>query len=190
MTTEIQLTRGYVAIVDDIDADLAEFKWTAMVSKFRVYATRSIYVDGKWSNVLMHRIILGRVLGRELLPSEMVDHEMEGGLNNVRSNLRLATYQQNMRNRVQNSNSTSPYKGICFYKQHGKWGGFIEVDGKKKFLGLHLDPLSAHRAYCIAALTHYSVFSNFGSNSPFLGMTLDQLEAPVIQLALPLKDAA
>lgn len=190
MTVIIHLTRGYEALVDDIDSDLAEMRWSPLFSGPNIYAICVKSVNKKSVSILMHRLILERMLGRELTRSEHVDHEKGDGLNNVRSNLRLATPQQNTRNKKERINSVNPYKGIAFYKRNNKWGGFISVDRKQVFLGLHTDPLEVHRRYCIAALTHFGQFANFGSNSPFTGYTLEMLQAPVIQLSLPMKVAA
>lgn len=193
MTIIIPLTKGYVAIVDDCDADLAEYKWASLFSGQNVYAICARKINGKGVSLLMHRLILERMLDRKLKRSEHTDHKKGGGLNNVRSNLRLATCQQNIRNKEKSSNGTGLYKGIAFYKSRGKWGGFIRADEKSIFLGSHINPLEAHRAYCIAALTHFGEFANFGANSPFLGWTLADFERGYqqpTQLPLPLPNAA
>jgi len=196
MTIEIQLTKGYTAIVDDCDGDLAEFNWCAFQRKdvANVYAMRTVYIDGKKSTQLMHRVILSRMLERELVRSELVDHERGIGLNNCRSNIRLATCKQNMRNRNKTSNGTSLYKGITFLRKSKKkgntWVVFIGTDTTQLYLGTFHDPLEAHRAYCIAALKHHSPFHNFGANSPFLGWTLKDFERGFKQLPLPFLEAA
>lgn len=176
MTVEIKLNKGYVAIVDNCDSDLADVRWQPLYRGLNVYALRTSSANGKSVSILMHRVILSRVLGRQLERFEYVDHEKGGGLMNVRSNLRLATTVQNTQNRSSNSTSTNPYKGISWIKLSKKWGGFINIDGKQKYLGLHLDPLEMHRAYCIAALTYHKEFANFGANSPFTGWTLADFE--------------
>jgi hypothetical protein len=73
MMIEIQLTKGYVAIVDDEDADLAEFKWTALTTEQgKVYAIRTVGTSGKPNrkHFLLHRVILERIEKRELLKTE------------------------------------------------------------------------------------------------------------------------
>lgn len=185
MTVIIHLTRGYEALIDDCDADLAETKWYPMEHKTQTYA---LHITPDKKSVLMHRVILSRMLNRELERFELVDHEKGNGLLNVRSNLRLASNTQNARNKKQISQN--PYKGIALYKHINKWGAFIVVGDKKNYLGVYADPLEAHQQYCIAALKHHAPFHNFGDSSPFTGMTLADFDKPIIQLVLPLKDAA
>ena len=50
-------------------------------------------------------------------PTGHLDHIDGDGTNNRMSNLRLATNSQNMANRRRNTNSNSPYKGVCFIRK-------------------------------------------------------------------------
>lgn len=85
---EIQLTKGYVALVDDEDYDsLIKFKWSAKVNKHTVYAYRS----EKGKCIWMHRSILN-IDNCNDLRGDHLDHN---GLNNQRSNLRIATHSEN-----------------------------------------------------------------------------------------------
>ena len=51
----------------------------------------------------------------------MVDHIDRNRLNNVYSNLRFCTRQQNARNISNRVGGSSCYKGVCFVKRTGKW---------------------------------------------------------------------
>ena len=95
MSKQIKLSqqgknRGkYVALVDDEDFEgLNKYRWSAMPVGRTVYAVRNI--NGKM--ITMHAYLCGRD-GFE------VDHIDGDGLNNSRLNLRIATREQNARNR-------------------------------------------------------------------------------------------
>lgn len=183
MTTSIHLTRGYIAIVDDCDADLAEMKWSEQGDGYAVRNTRDPHMR------LMHRIVLERMIDRPLEKGELCDHIDGNRANNVRSNLRVATGRQNGINKSRNRHAKNPYKGVSRSSKN-RWRATVGTEQGAIKLGIFSDPLEAHRAFCIAALKHHAPFHNFGNNSPFLGWTLEMFEAPVTQLALPLRDAA
>lgn len=167
MTIEIQLSRGYIAIIDDEDADLTMFKWSANEAKNDVYAFRQSWTNGKPTNVYMHRVILSRMLGRPLQRREFCDHICNDGLDNRRSNLRLATNTQNQWNRAKVQSSKSGLKGAAWCERKQRYKSSIEVNNKRYHLGSFTSPIEAHYAYCKAALKYHGEFANFGSNSPF-----------------------
>lgn len=149
MTVELPLTQGYIAVIDDIDGDLAEFKWRAMVDVRTVYAMRnSSRVGGqKRVGIQLHRVILSRILGRELLRSEKVDHIHHNGLICVREELRLATTPENGWNQQASLRNTSGYKGVSWHKRNKKFIATLECQGVSHHLGYHLTPEDAARAY-------------------------------------------
>lgn len=165
MTIEIPLTRGQVAIVDDIDGDLASFNWYAgrrgKLLKFVARRTIST-IKGKKITGLMHRDILSRMLDRPLLPSEQVDHKDLNTLNNRRENLRLATGGQNQRNKGRLRSNTSGFKGVYFCKRDNKWRATIHKDSKRFCLGSFNTPEEAHDAYCKAAKELHGEFARPG----------------------------
>lgn len=177
MTISIPLTHGYVAIVDDVDTDLAAFKWKEAKDG---YVYHNAKVDGKWIHVKLHRVVLARKLGRELLSTELGDHQDTNKLNCQRYNLRLATPAQNSSNRSLNKNNISGYKGVRparVTRNKNSWFAQISLKGVTKHIGTFDNVIDAHRAYCRAALIHYGDFANFGEGSPFTGWTLDDFEA-------------
>ena len=162
---EIQLTKRYVTVVDDEDADLATVKWQAQVrSRRNVYGRRSIKTASGTAPQLMHRVILARALGRPLAPHEQVDHIDGNGLNNRRENLRIATAAQNQRNAKLRIDNTSGYKGVYFDKRKKKWRGLIKFNQKTIHLGSYATPEAAHEAYCKAAKELFGEFANDGTN--------------------------
>lgn len=155
-TVQIPLTQGYNAIVDVEDSDLISRHWYAYVDKTTCYAI-SHCGGRKAKRLRMHRIVMGRVLGRALLESELVDHKDNNGLNNCRSNLRLATNAQNGCNRGLQRNNTSGYKGV--QKCKDKWKASIKVNKQVIYLGRFSDKHDAARAYNDAALKYHGEFA-------------------------------
>lgn len=138
----IPLTRGLCAIVDDED-----YEWLTMMGKWHVGSNRCFYAvrwesrarnNGKQKKIFMHRIILPSPTG--------VDHINGDGLDNRRSNLRVATAWENSLNRRKSSKATkSKYVGIG---PHGrKWRADIVFHGKRKYLGLFKTDIEAAQAY-------------------------------------------
>jgi hypothetical protein len=126
----ISLTLGLVAIVDEADYErLRALKWGAQWSRGNFYA-----VHGDWElgrGISMHRLVIYAPGGME------VDHINGDTLDNRRENLRLATHEQNVRNRrIISRNNSSGYKGVCFYKRLLRWGARIRFRGKNYHLGL------------------------------------------------------
>jgi hypothetical protein len=65
-----------------------------------------------------------------------VDHKDGDGLNNSRSNLRLATNQENAQHRrIRAGPKSSIFKGVYLNKRYGTWQAQIKILGKRKFLG-------------------------------------------------------
>ena len=159
-TLEVQLTRGGVAIVDAADADLASVRWAWSASG---YATRHgtmrhrIRTPQQW----MHRIILGRMLGRALERREYVDHINHNKLDNTRANLRLASMSQNIGNSKRSKRNQAGYKGVYFCKNVNRWRAKICLNRHTYHLGLFDTPQEAHEAYCKAAQQLFGNFANF-----------------------------
>lgn len=141
---EIPLTRGYVALIDDdLYEHYAAFSWWAKVNACTVYARNK--------QGYMHRIIMNAPKGIE------VDHIDHNGLNNQRSNLRLATRSQNLANTKCHSDSKSAYKGI--WKDKGSWTAEIAKEGRRYRLGSYATEIEAARRYDIEALKMFNEFA-------------------------------
>lgn len=162
---EIQLTRGQVTYVDDIDADLAQFKWHAAFDS--EYANGGAYIArrslkigvNQWRFQTLHTVILSRMLERGLEPGELVDHRDLNPLNNQRENLRLATYSDNMHNRSKMKNNTSGYIGVTWHKTNKKWRASIECNKVCEYLGSYDDPIEAAKARDKAAKRLHGEFA-------------------------------
>lgn len=87
------------------------------------------------------------------------DHIDRDYHNNQRSNLRIATKQQNNFNRSKASNNTSGYKGVSWHKCSKKWRATIKRDGVAKHVASCLTPEDAARAYDKAAKELFGKFA-------------------------------
>lgn len=150
MTVRVPLTKGCFALIDDADAPLVlAYHWQANYS--RRYAVG--IVDGR--QVRMHRFLMGAPADRE------VDHANGDGLDNRRSNLRIATPSQNKGNRRKGARAyTSRYKGVFRRSDRTteRWHAAIH-DGRRRWLGSFLTEEDAARAYDRAALAKWGEFA-------------------------------
>jgi phage-related protein len=138
MTKQIALTRGMVTLVSDCDyEELNKHKWSAQKGGKTFYAVRRNFL----SNVSMHRVILNIPYGAQ------VDHKDGNGLNNTRSNLRIATRSQNQANRKISSNNTSGFKGIYWNAGFRKWRAIVICNKKTFYAGYYDTAEEAARAY-------------------------------------------
>lgn len=152
---KIPLTRGQVALVDSSDYEwLSQWKWCAMPTKSGVfYAVRAIREKSKISTVRMAREIMG--LYRD--DKRQVDHiDPTRTLDNRRSNLRIATDQQNKCNRRAFSKNKTGLNGVSM--NGSRWSAQITTGGKTYWLGSFPSPEDAHAAYCVAAKQFYGDF--------------------------------
>lgn len=160
-TIEISLTQGYVAKVDQCDFDLLSMNWRVFHNGKTKYGLTSIGVNKKRRNKFLHRIILERILGRPLKREEWADHINRDGLDNRRSNLRLANRSQNSANSIRSARNTSGFKGASWSKSKNKWHSRIRVNTILIHLGYFDTPEQAHEAYKRAAIKYFGEFARF-----------------------------
>lgn len=157
---QIELTKGYITIVDDEDFDwLNQWRWYASVGGIKnnkPYAARKALrhtPTGRQEHILMHRLILNAP------PDKMGDHINGDSLDNRRRNLRLATSQQPAQNRRPKSTSLSQYAGITWHKKAQKWQAQIGLNGKVLYIGLFGDEINAAKAYDAKAIELFGSFA-------------------------------
>lgn len=150
-TREIPLLGGHSAIVDLEDYKWARhFKWTHYSSGRSHYA--SAYSPATGKRFAMHRTIAGAE------PGQLVDHRNGNGLDNRKSNLRIATYSQNAMNRRHRSKS-SRFKGVVFDEGRNTWLARVRKDGRYVIVGRFDLEEDAAAAYNHAALQEYGEFA-------------------------------
>lgn len=88
-----------------------------------------------------------------------VDHKSGDKLDYRKSNLRICTHAENMRNQKKSSDNTSGHKGVSWEKRRSIWRASIVVDGKQTYLGSFTDKNEAARAYNSAALKLFGEFA-------------------------------
>jgi hypothetical protein len=149
----IDLTRGYVALVDAVDYPmLTAYTWTATVYPNTVYAKATVRgPDGRWTPLFMHRLIIPTPLE--------VDHVNGDGLDNRRANLRPATQHQQNGNQRPRLGCASAYKGVHWHKQTGRWNAQIKSGAVRRSLGLFAVEADAARAYDAAARQFFGEFA-------------------------------
>lgn len=160
---EIAITHGQVAFVDDEDFDfLMQWKWRAFFYGNHFRATRREWISGKDTLFYMHREILQAPVG------SMVDHRDGNPLNNQRSNLRLCTNAENVRNSPKHKDNTSGYKGVSWHEKTQKWLAQIRYGDKRHYLGLFDSAVDAAFAYDIAAVEMHGEFARTNSSTASL----------------------
>jgi hypothetical protein len=150
----IKLTKGQIAVVDAEDYErLNQWKWTALVTPYGYYATRSIRTEtGKTKSIYMHRAVLNAT-------TSLVDHINGNRLDNRKVNLRLCNHSENNMNMSSHADSTSKYKGVYWVKRDRKWRARIQINKKLKSLGCFDCEIEAALAYNKAAQQLFGEFA-------------------------------
>lgn len=148
-TAFVSLGRELEAMIDLSDVPLvSDVRWTAQIGKWgHAYAATS--QNGR--AILMHRLLLKAAKGVQ------VDHADGDGLNNRRSNIRLATSSQNMANRVADRRNKLGIKGVRL--EYGRYRACISPNGKTIRLGAYDTPAEAAAAYNGAAIILWGEFA-------------------------------
>lgn len=141
-TVEIPLTRDKVAIIDiDDAAKVLRHAWCACKDHHTWYAVTAARRDGKDVNLRMHRLILEPPSGVD------IGHVNGDGLDNRRSNLRVATCSQNAQNMRTPAHNKCGLKGVHWHKRNRKWIAHITLNKRARHLGCFETKEAAAYAY-------------------------------------------
>lgn len=102
--------------------------------------------------VYLHRAVM------QAADDQFVDHADGNLLNCSRSNLRFVTKQQNNMNRAKNKSNKTGVKGVWFRKDIQKYAAAIEMNGKRKHIGVFQTiqaAKEARKAYAVSMFGKY-----------------------------------
>ncbi len=153
----------HTIIIDTEDWDkVKEHKWSIGGNKGHNYPyarTNILHPDGGWyirpdngmrerrrTYLKLHHLIMGKPQ-----KGKVIDHKkhdgIRTGLDNRKDNLRFVTVAQNQQNRRSFKNSSSQYKGVCWFKRDNRWQVHIGHKGKQTHLGYFTCEHEAALAY-------------------------------------------
>jgi hypothetical protein len=158
VTALIPLTQGYVARVDDPDAEwLLQWTWRAARTEHGVYAARLTRVDepgGPNQFVSMHRALLGLPPGRVPL----VDHRNRDRLDNHRENLRVCSPTLNNANAPTRGNMHG-FKGVVYEAERRRYRAELYFEGRRHRSTRYRTAEGAARGYDDLARRYFGPFA-------------------------------
>jgi hypothetical protein len=143
----IPLGNGLFALIDADDVSLVSgHVWCVERVGDRSYAKANYkHSDGRWGQIRLHRLITAAQDGFD------VDHINRDGLDNRRSNLRIASRSENNMNARLRGDNKSGAKGVFWRADRGRWSAYINAYGQRKYLGHFLTKDAAEAARDSAA---------------------------------------
>lgn len=172
---EMPLDGGHVALVDDADYEpLSGFSWHVSASRSgKAYVVRNNKKGLHRTTVRMHRQILG------ITDSAVhIDHRNGDGLDNQRSNLRIANNSENGANR-RVVLSRHGFKGIHYipytqnkgrrWTRRKPWKATLTRDYKVIHIGYFETAIEAATAYDLAAVQYFGAFAATNADLGLLG---------------------
>ena len=143
------------ALVDDEDLERCRrYIWHKAKTDYSISILTN-YDDG--TSISLARFILGD------FEADVIDHKDRNPFNNLKSNLRPATFQQNLRNQGIRKDNKTGFKGVHLRKNRkGEIAGYIaqiNINGKSKHLGIFDTPEQAARRYDKAAKHIFGEFA-------------------------------
>lgn len=160
-------------IIDNEDwINIKEFKFIVKKTDYTFYVRVN---SGIHKGNYLHRILMGNPIGFE------IDHENHNGLDNRKSNLRIATKAQNVRNRKISKVNTSSFKGVKWVKDKNAWQVSLEFNGKR-FTGGYFDcKVDAAHKYNEMAIKYFGEFAYLNTITPEQeAIRLNEKHPPVV----------
>ena len=133
------------------DSFTFDFEDFGKVCRFKWHRNKAGYYVAslggrKLGHILLHRLIMNP-------PKDKVVDHIDGDPSNCcKSNLRICTNTENVRNSKPHHTNTTGYKGVSYDSRRGTWNARIRCGEKKLFIGSFDSPIKAANAYDMAAL--------------------------------------
>lgn len=149
---------GLFALVDDEDYErVKDLGWYPLRGDDRLYVVRNPKKSKpnlkRPIQERLHRFILG------IKDSNIfIDHKNGDCLDNRKENLRIASRQENGRNRLINKNNKTGFRGVSLHVKTGKYWARINIGSGSKSLGLFFTAKEASEAYENAAKEAFGDF--------------------------------
>jgi hypothetical protein len=156
----LPLTKGYHAMVDDDDYYwVSQFNWQAIELNGAIYARRNkkkgILKSNEPYEIYLHRVIM-KCVDKE----KVVDHIDHDGLNNIKSNLRICSKDDNKIYTTSHKNSSSKYLGVSYDRARNKWNAQLKYNGQRILAKRYNTEAEAAEAYNLIAKKHFGEFAN------------------------------
>ena len=156
-TSKCILPNGKYFLFDTEDiATVKKHKWSIPPSG---YVETTICKGEEKKVSRLHRVLVNAAIGT------YVDHINGNRHDNRKSNLRIATNKENIRNSTLSKANTTGYKGVTIdRRKKKKYMSSITVNGKSIFLGYFDTAIEGALAYDKAAVAYFGEFAkpNFG----------------------------
>jgi hypothetical protein len=117
---------------------------------------QSVNIGGRF--YLAHRLIWLMMTGK--WPISLIDHVDGDGANNIWTNLRQATPQQNVFNRKIRKDNPTGFKGVRCHRDGKRFQARITVNRRSVYLGLYSTAEDAAKAYDTAARLSQGEFAS------------------------------
>lgn len=129
-TAKVFFKDGSFFTVDLADLDLVKSRtWCKKSNGLNsVYVVSNQRCGHRNRQIYLHRLLLA-------LSEGIVDHKNGNGLDNRRSNLRIATKAENARNTAQVSRRRDMVKCVYYHKKQKSFMVRLNFNGKSKFMG-------------------------------------------------------
>jgi hypothetical protein len=110
------------------------------------------------TNYFLHRVIFQYHNG---WCPDYIDHKDCDPSNNIIANLRESTCAQNLHSSPHQSNNTTGYKGVSWFKKNKRYVAGIKFNGRRIHLGYFDCPEEAHEAYKAKAVELYGEYAHW-----------------------------
>lgn len=127
---------------------IKDYCWSEYISSNNYHSLQA-YDAKTRKHICMQWLIIGK----------NTDHRDLNPLNNMKSNLRYATYKENSQNGPKRKNNTSGITGVAWHHVSSRWYARIQNNGKEMGLGFFTNKDEAIKARLLAEKQYYGEFA-------------------------------